>query len=66
MSIRPTFGGRARAPAYYDQILAFITPLRETLTLNAICTALNTAGLTTPSGLPWTKGRLANFIRSAP
>jgi hypothetical protein len=65
MSVRPTFGGRLRASAYYDQVLAFITPLRETLTLNAICTALNTAGLTTPSGLIWNKVRLANFIRSA-
>jgi hypothetical protein len=66
MSVKPTFGGRVRASDYYDQIVAFITPLRETLTLRAICAALNTAGLTTPSGLPWNKVRLANFIRSAP
>jgi hypothetical protein len=65
MSVKPTFGGRIRASAYYDQVLAFVTPLRETLTLNAICTALNTAGLTTPSGLTWTKGRLSNFLRAA-
>lgn len=65
MSVRPTFGGRVRAPAYYNQILAFVTPLRETLTLRAICTSLNTAGLTTPSGLAWNKVRLANFLRSA-
>jgi hypothetical protein len=64
MSVKPAFGGRLRASAYYDQILAFVTPLRETQTLNAICTALNTAGLTTPSGLPWNKVRLSNFLRS--
>ena len=64
MSVKPTFGGRLRASAYYTQVLSFVTPLRETQTLSAICAALNTAGLTTPSGLAWNKVRLANFLRT--
>jgi len=65
MSVKPTFGGCLRPHAYYIQINALVCALRETSTLNAICAALNTAGLTTPSGLSWNKVRLANFLRCA-
>lgn len=64
MSIKPTFGGPLQPSTYYAEIFSFVAPLRDRITLRAICEALNNAGLTTPSGLPWNKVRLANFVRT--
>jgi hypothetical protein len=63
MPVRPTFGGRKQHSTYYGAVNAIVCQLRETHTLRAISETLNGSGFTTPSGLPFNRLRLANYIR---
>ena len=61
----PTFGGKLRDSRYYTEVGNIIRILRTKSSLRIIASHLASQGFTTPSGLPWTKGRVAEFIRSA-
>ncbi len=60
----PQFGGRLMTPAYYQAVASIIGVLRPASTLRTIAHHLNGAGFTTPTGLAWTRDRLANYLRS--
>jgi hypothetical protein len=60
----PVFGGKLRDSAYYAAVSNIIRILRTQSSLRLIASHLNTQGFTTPSSLPWTKGRVAEYIKS--
>ena len=60
---RPAFGGRLHQPEFYANVSAIVAFLRPTETLRTIANHLNTAGFKTPSGLDWTRERVAVYIR---
>lgn len=62
---RPGFGKPRCIPAYYVAINSCLAVLRPVATLQTIAQHLNTAGFTSPSGLPWTKQRVATYLRGA-
>lgn len=64
LPVTPTFGGRHQTPEFYAACHAVIAEMRPHSTLRAIANALNARGYTTPSGLEWSRSRLANFIFS--
>jgi len=59
----PRFSGKLNVPAYYTAVLQVINTLRPLATLRTVATALNSAGFTTPSGLPFTRDRVQAFLR---
>jgi hypothetical protein len=61
---KPKFGGRLKTPSYYAEVRAYIGALRDTKTLRNIALMLNSAGYLTPSGKPFTKQAVSNFLRS--
>lgn len=61
---RPQFGAHKMQPAYYSQVAAFAQSLRPTKTLRQIAEMLNAAGYRSPTGLPFDRQRVANFMRS--
>jgi len=64
MSVRPRFGGTLQSPEYYAAASVICNTLREYSTLNVIASHMNSQGLVSPSGKPWNKSRVANFLRS--
>lgn len=62
---RPCFGGKLRIESYYDTIKQAIRALRHTVTNREIARRLNAREWTTPSGLPWTRQRVATFIKNS-
>jgi hypothetical protein len=62
---RPAFGSRRCIPAYYEAIGSVLTVLRPIATLQTIAHHLNNAGFSTPTGKPWTKQRVATYLRGA-
>lgn len=61
----PAFGGRLKADEYYVAINSIISVMRGVATLRSIADHLNHAGFTTPSSVPWTRTRLANYLNSS-
>lgn len=61
----PAFGAALRTPDYYAKILAILAVLRPAATLRVCAAHLNSAGFTTPSGKPFTRERVANFLQSS-
>jgi hypothetical protein len=59
---KPKFGKPRMQPEYYTTINGIISVLRDTATLKVIANHLNSAGTTTPTGLQWSKPRLANYL----
>jgi hypothetical protein len=59
----PRFSGKLNVPAYYTSVLHVINTLRPMATLRTVANALNSAGFTTPSGLPFTRDRVQAFLR---
>lgn len=59
----PRFGGKVNVPAYYSAVSQIVNTLRPQATLRTIATALNSAGLTTPTGKFWTRDRVTAFLR---
>lgn len=64
MPVRPTFGGKLQAPDYYVSVSNIVAILRSYSTLATIAGHLQGQGFLSPSGKPWNKQRVANFIRS--
>jgi hypothetical protein len=60
----PTFGGKLNNDAYYEAVGNIIKALRPASKLRTIAEHLTAAGFLTPSGLPWNRRRLSDFIRS--
>lgn len=60
----PIFGGKLRDSRYYDAVSHIIRILRTQASLRLIAEHLNREGFTTPSRLNWTKGRVAEYIKS--
>lgn len=64
-AIQPSrFGGKLQTPEFYSATNGFINTLRNVASLRTIADALNQAGFSTPSGMMWNKGRLANYLGS--
>lgn len=64
MSVRPRFGGPLQTPEYYQSVSAICNVLRDYSTLATIALHLNAQGILSPSGKPFNKQRVANFLRS--
>jgi hypothetical protein len=62
-SAKPEFGGKLMTADYYSQVLAIVAVLREHSTLRNIAAHLTAQGFVTPSGLPFTRDRLATFLK---
>jgi hypothetical protein len=60
----PIFGGKLRDSAYYELISRTIQVLRDKASLRIIADHLNRNQLTTPSGLPWSRARVSEYIKS--
>jgi hypothetical protein len=60
---RPEFGKPLMQPAYYASVRAFVESLRETTTQRNIADQLNRAGYRSPTGKPWDRQKVANFLR---
>lgn len=60
----PAFGGRRKTEEYYATVSGIIRILRNKAPLSVIATHLNSQGLTTPTGLPFTRDRLTRYIKS--
>lgn len=63
-AISPSFGGKLQSPEFYASVNSIIATLRKRATIRTIANHLNRAGFSTPTGLSWTKSRLANYLRS--
>jgi hypothetical protein len=61
----PSFGGKLNNPAYYTTLNSILSELRPMSSLRTIAHHLNAAGHRSPSGLTWTRERVANYLRSA-
>lgn len=59
----PGFGSKLKTEDYYSQVQAIIAVLRGHSTLRTIASHLTAQGFTTPSGLAWTRDRLATFLK---
>ena len=59
----PGFGSKLKNDEYYSQVQSIIAVLRGRSTLRTIALALNEQGFTTPTGLPFTRDRLATFLK---
>lgn len=66
MPMQPAFGARHQDAAYYQSVFDIIDIFRFTYTLREMADSLNLSGMSTPSGLPWTRTRVNNFIRTTP
>lgn len=62
---KPSFGSKLNTQEYYSSINSIIAVLRPLSTLRTIALQLNTANFSTPSGLSWNRGRVANFLQSS-
>ena len=60
----PAFAGRHNTPEYYTMVSSILSVLRGKSTLRTQADHLNGAGFLTPSGMPWTRTRVADYIRN--
>jgi hypothetical protein len=60
----PVFGGKLNNNRYYEAVASTIKALRPVSSLRAIANHLTTAGYLTPTGLPWNRRRVSDFIRN--
>ena len=58
------FGQKLHTADYYSDILGIVSVLRPMSSLRTIAQHLNNLGFSTPSGLPFTRDRVATFIRN--
>jgi hypothetical protein len=59
----PGFGCKLKTDDYYAACWSIINVLRGHSTLRVIASHLAAQGFTTPTGLPFTRDRLATFIK---
>lgn len=64
LQAKPEFGAKKMLPEYYTTVNSIIAVLRPVATLRVMAEHLNNAGLSTPSGLPFDRQRLAAYLRS--
>jgi len=62
-NVKPTFGGRLQDPSYYAAVTAYIKSLNNTTTQRQIAAMLNSAGYRSPTGKPFVRSTVANFLR---
>jgi hypothetical protein len=60
----PSFGGKLNTSSYYANVNSIISVLRGASTLRTIAAHLNGMGFLTPSGLVWSRERVATYIRN--
>lgn len=60
----PKFSGRRKTDDYYSKVTGIIRILRDKAPLSIIAAHLNSQGMTTPTGLPFTRDRLKRYIKS--
>lgn len=60
----PAFHGKLRTADFYEAVNTTIRQHRRTATLREIAEKLNAKLLTTPSGLVWSRSRVANYLRN--
>jgi hypothetical protein len=60
----PAFAGRHNTPDYYKIVSNILRTLRGKTTLRTMADHLNGCDLLTPSGMPWTRTRVADYIRN--
>jgi hypothetical protein len=64
MPAKPGFGSPLQEPSYYIAVSNIVATLRDYSTLKTIAAHLAAQGFLSPSGKPFDKQRVANFIRS--
>jgi hypothetical protein len=64
LSAIPKFGSPLCTDAYYEDVDAVINALRPYSTLRTIANNLQAQGFRTPSGLDWSRTRVACYIRN--
>lgn len=64
MAKKPEFGGPLQPAQYYKDVSAIISILRPYSTLRVIAAHLHSNGFLSPSGMPFNRMMVANFIRS--
>lgn len=60
----PTFSGPRCKPEFYANVDGILAVLRPHSTLAICARHLNAAGFRTPTGLTWTRSRVAAYIRN--
>jgi hypothetical protein len=60
----PAFGGKLKNDAFYTAVNGIINVLRPASSLRVIATHLTNAGFQTPTGLPWNRHRVSDYIRN--
>lgn len=60
----PTFGGKHNTAHFYTMVNSILAVLRPASSLRTIAAYLNSHGFRTPSGLEWTRDRVAQYIRN--
>ena len=59
----PSFGGKLKTDDYYTTIRAYIQSLRTTTPQRQIAGMLNSAGYRSPTGKPFNRATVSNFLR---
>jgi len=62
-NLAPSFGGPLKTPDYYTTIRAYIQSLRTTTPQRQIAGMLNSAGYRSPTGKPFNRATVSNFLR---
>ena len=60
----PAFGAKLRPASYYEQVSNICRILRKQASLRVIAQHLNNQQFTTPTGLIWTRERVADYLKS--
>lgn len=64
--IAPLFGGKVNHETYYVAVSSIVSKLRPTSSLRTIANCLNQSGYKTPTGLIFTRDRVATYIKNNP
>lgn len=59
----PRFGGKLRTESYYQAVNGIIRTLLPLATRQVLADKLNSENITTPSGKPWDKSKVAAYLR---
>jgi hypothetical protein len=62
---RPQFSGKLNQPSYYEAVGSIIRNMRGKSTLRSMSYQLHAEGHKTPTGLDWTRERLAGYLKTA-
>jgi hypothetical protein len=62
-NMAPSFGGKLKTDDYYTAVTTYIQSLRRTTTQRQIAAMLNSAGYRSPTGKPFVRSTVSNFLR---